>query len=373
MTIQFIDLAAQQARIKNEIDIAIKTVLSHGCYVFGPEIQEFEQRLAEFSQARHAVSCANGTDALVLAMMTAGIGRGDAIFCPSFSFCATAESIALVGATPVFVDIDRSTYNMCSESLKQAIQDMKSQSDLTPKAIIAVDLFGQSADYVKISPIAKEEGLILIADSAQGFGTTLNGFHPSHWADFVTVSFFPAKPLGCYGDGGAVLTNNDEYANLLKSYRMHGAGEDRYDNVRIGLNSRLDTLQAAILLPKLTIFEDEIEKRNVVARQYINGLNDHTIRVPQVLSGVRSTWAQFTIEVVNPLKFAEAMKAKKIPTARYYPKAIHVQSAYKAYPVSSLGLIKTNDACKYVVSLPMHPYLDSDIQDAIINAVLTSV
>ncbi|MGB0908462.1 MAG: DegT/DnrJ/EryC1/StrS family aminotransferase, partial [Maricaulaceae bacterium] len=224
MTIQFIDLAAQQERLRTEIETGIAKVLAHGRYVFGPEIVELEDKLAGFSQADHAIACANGTDALVLSMMAIGVGPGDAVFCPSFTFCATAESVALLGAKPVFVDIDRETYNLDPESLKQAIADIKRGGELTPKAIIAVDLFGQAANYPAIFEISKHENIKLIADSAQGFGSTINGNHPSHWADFVTVSFFPAKPLGCYGDGGAILTNDATAAHLLKSLRMHGAG-----------------------------------------------------------------------------------------------------------------------------------------------------
>jgi len=321
MTIHFIDLKAQQKRLSQEINSRIQSVLTHGQYIMGPEVRELEQELADFSGAKHALGCANGTDAIMLALMAWGIGPGSAVFCPSFTYCATAEVVAVLGATPIFVDVDRDTYNMDVQSLKQAILETKENSTLTAKAIIAVDIFGQSANYPAITPIAKAEGLKLIADSAQGFGSTLNGHHPLHWADLATTSFFPAKPLGCYGDGGAVFTNNDDDAEVLDSLRIHGKGATKYENIRVGLNSRLDTLQAAILLPKLAIFSDEIVARNKVAKRYIEGLRNYALRLPTVLEGVISTWAQFTIEVENPHAFGSALKDKGIPTARYYPRS----------------------------------------------------
>ena len=260
MAIQFIDLQAQRQRIDDQVNKGIQNVLEHGSFIMGPEVKQFEMELAKFGQAKHALGCGNGTDALLLAMLAWGIGSGDAVFCPSFTYCATAEIIANVGATPVFVDIDRETYNINPDNLAKAILEIKAAGKLTPRAIIAVDLFGQSADYVTLSEIAKAEDLKLLADSAQGFGTTLNGKHPIHWTDATTTSFFPAKPLGCYGDGGAILTNDDKMASVLASLRVHGKGVDKYDNIRVGVNSRLDTIQAAILLPKLAIFADEIKK-----------------------------------------------------------------------------------------------------------------
>jgi len=365
--IEFIDLKAQQKRLKTEIDAGIAKVLAEGRYIMGPEVKEFEANLAEFGEAKHALGCANGTDALILPMLAWGIGPGDAVFCPSFTYCATAEIVAHVGATPVFIDINRDTYNMDVQSLRRAIKDIKAEGKLVPRAIIAVDLFGQSADYEAIAPIAKEHGLKLVADSAQGFGTTLKGKHPIHWADVATTSFFPAKPLGCYGDGGAVLTNDDDVADAMNSLRIHGKGADKYDNVRVGMNSRLDTLQAAILLPKLAVFADEIEKRNSVAARYIEGLRDYALRVPSVLEGVMSTWAQFTIEVPDHVAFAAALKEKGIPTARYYPKPVHMQTAYEHYPCAGNGLPNTMDCIDNIISLPMHPYLDSNTQDMIIE------
>ena len=301
--------------------------------------------------------------------MAWGVGPGDAVFCPSFTYCATAEVIALAGATPVFIDIDRETYNMDPESLKRAIAEVKAAGKLTPKAVIAVDLFGQSADYPKIEPVAREAGLKLIADSAQGFGCTLNGEHPLRWADIATTSFFPAKPLGCYGDGGAILTNDDSLADAIDSIRIHGKGTDKYDNVRVGLNSRLDTMQAAILLPKLAVFADEIEKRNDVANRYNEGLRSNVLRVPSVIAGGVSTWAQYTIEVDGWEGLAAALKEKGVPTARYYPKPVHHQTAYKMHPAEGGALKNTDDCIDKVISLPMHPYLETDTQDMIIETI----
>ena len=373
MDIQFIDLKAQRKRLKIQIDAGIQAVMDHGAFIMGPEVREFEKQLADFGQAKHALGCANGTDALVLSLMALGVGEGDAVFCPSFTYCASAEGIANVGATPVFVDVYSDTYNMDADSLKQAIIDVRDRTDLTAKVIMAVDIFGQAADYRLISDIARAEGLKLIADSAQGFGSMIDGKHPLNWADVTTTSFFPAKPLGCYGDGGAVLTNDDEICEIVDSLRVHGKGEHKYDNVRIGMNSRLDTMQAAILLPKLSVFADEIEKRNVVAQRYHNALHNHVERVPSVLEGGVSTWAQYTIEVSDWRSLAAQLKEKSIPTARYYPNPVHRQSAYKHFPVVSTGLPQTEACLDKIISLPMHPYLEEDVQNQIIEAVIEAV
>lgn len=365
---QFIDLHAQQARLKTEIDAGIADVLKSGRYILGPQVKEFEAKFAEFGDAKFATGCANGTDAILLPLLAWGIGPGDAVFCPSFTYCATAEVIALAGATPIFIDIDRDTYNMCAESLKTAIAEIKTRGELVPRAVIAVDLFGQSADYNALTPIVREHGMKFISDSAQGFGTTLDGKHPLAWADVQTTSFFPAKPLGCYGDGGAITTNDEELAGIFDSLRVHGKGTDKYDNVRIGMNSRLDTIQAAILLPKLAVFADEIEKRNVVANRYAEGLAGVANRVPTVMNGVLSTWAQYTIEVPDPFAFADALKAEGIPTARYYPKPVHMQTAYEHYPVAGNGLPNTMACIDHIISLPMHPYLSEDDQNKVIEA-----
>ena len=367
MSIPFIDLQAQRARLADEIDAAIAAVLAHGRFVLGPEVGEFETALAHAGKAEHALGCANGTDAIILSLMALEIGRGDAVICPSFTFCATAEAIALCGATPVFVDIDRDTYNIDPPGVKTAITETLAKGDLTPRAILGVDLFGQAADYPALAAIAEEHGLALIADSAQAFGSTIDGQHPLSWCSFTTTSFFPAKPLGCYGDGGAVLTDDEELAQRIDSLRIHGKGEDKYNNVRIGLNSRLDTIQAAVLLAKLSIFDDELARREVIAQRYIEGLNGHILRAPHVPEGVTSTWAQFTIEVKDPIAFGAALGAEGIPTARYYPLPLHRQSAYEAFPFQGNGLPNTENCMDKVISLPMHPYLDETTQDKIIE------
>ncbi len=367
---QFIDLHAQQARLKDEINAGIADVLNHGQYILGPQVHEFETKLANFADAKHAVSCANGTDAISLPLMAWDIGPGDAVFCPSFSYCATAEVIALRGATPIFVDIDRETYNLDADSLKTAIAQVQQQGRLKPRAVIIVDLFGQCADYPTLAPIARAAGLKIISDCAQGFGSTLGGKHPLEWADVQTTSFFPAKPLGCYGDGGAVLTNEDALNDLMRSLRFHGRGSAPFDSDHIGVNSRLDTLQAAILLPKLAIFEDEITARNVIARRYSEGLKPYVTRTPKIAEDVVSTWAQYTVEVPDAESFSAAMKENGIPTARYYPLPIHMHSAYRDFPTAGNGLPNTMACRHHVVSLPMHPYLSEADQDRIIEAAI---
>ena len=369
MSIAFIDLKAQRERLRAGIDAAVLRVLDHAGYVMGPEVLEFERQLGVFGQAKHVLSCANGTDALVLPLMAWEIGPGDAVFCPSFTFAATAEVIPWTGATPVFVDILPDTYNLDPASLEQAIREVKAKGELTPKVVIAVDLFGQPADYPKIKAICDREGLKLIADSAQGFGCTLNGQHPLHWADAATTSFFPAKPLGCYGDGGAVLTDDDGLIAVMRSLRNHGAGVDKYDNVRIGMNSRLDTIQAAILIEKLSVFADEIMARNAVAARYAEGLKGSPARTPTVITGGVSTWAQYTIEHPNRDGLAAHLKEQGIPTAMYYPRPTHAQTAYAGFPVAGNGLPTTMDKAGKVIALPMHPYLTPEVQDRIIAAI----
>lgn len=365
---QFIDLQSQQDRLRAEIDRGIADVLAHGQYILGPEVRTFEERLATFVGAERALGCANGTDAILLPLLAWGIGPGDAVFCPSFTYCATAEVIALADAVPVFVDVDRDTYNMDPASLARAIAEVKAKGALVPRAVIAVDLFGQIADYPALEPIVRAEGMTLISDCAQGLGSTLDGRHPLHWADVQTTSFFPAKPLGCYGDGGAVMTDDAELATLIESLRFHGRGMEPYDTARIGLNSRLDTIQAAVLLAKMGVFEDEIAARNRIAARYTDGLKDHVLRTPHVADGVVSTWAQYTIEVPDPDGFCAALKSDGIPVARYYPRPTHRQTAYGHYPVSGNGLPNTMDAADHVVSLPMHAYLGEADQDRIMDA-----
>ena len=378
--IPFIDLAAQQARIRPRIDAAIARVLAHGAYVMGPEVKTFEDQLAAFAGAAHAVSCANGTEALTLPLMAWEIGPGDAVFCPSFTFAATGEVIPWLGASPVFVDILPETYNLDPAKLEAAIAAIEAEGKLTPRAIIAVDLFGQPADYPAIAAIAKAHGLRLIADSAQGFGCTLNGRHPIAWADAATTSFFPAKPLGCYGDGGAILTNDAWLAERLDSLRVHGkatasdtAGKSfehdpKYLNMRVGLNSRLDTLQAAILIEKLAIFADEIEARGRIAARYAAGLAGSAARAPSVIAGGVSTWAQYTIEHHDRDGLAAHLKALGVPSAAYYPMPMHRQDCYAVYPQPG-GLPVSEAKAETVLSLPMHPYLAEEVQDLIIEAV----
>jgi dTDP-4-amino-4,6-dideoxygalactose transaminase len=372
MSIPFIDLKAQRARLKDGIDSAVMRVLDHGGFVMGPEVGQLEAELGAFGQAAHVLSCANGTDALALPLMAWGIGRGDAVFCPSFTFAATAEVVPWTDATPVFVDVLGDTYNMDPAHLERAIAEVKAKGELIPRAIIAVDLFGQPADYPAIAEIARRHGMKLIADSAQGFGCTLDGRHPLHWADATTTSFFPAKPLGCYGDGGAVLTNDAELHAVLTSLRNHGAGVDKYDNVRIGMNSRLDTLQAAILLEKLKAFPAEIEARGRVAVRYAAGLAGAVV-TPTVIEGGVSTWAQYTIETEDRDGLGAALREQGIPTATYYPRPLHVQTAYRDFPVGGNGLPVTMDKAGRVISLPMHADLDEATQDRIVAAVRTFV
>ncbi len=364
----FIDLQAQRARIADKIDAAIARVLAHGQFIMGPEVKTFEAELATFGAAKHAIANANGTDALVLPLMAWNIGKGDAVFCPSFSFAATAEIAPWVEATPVFVDVLPDTYNIDPKSLEAAIEGVKRDGKLKPRAIIAVDLFGQPADYPAIAAIAKKHGLKLIADTAQGFGCTLHGKHPLSWSDAAATSFFPAKPLGCYGDGGATFTNTDEDAATIRSLVNHGAGVDKYDNVRIGMNSRLDTIQAAILIEKLAIFADEIVKRNEIADRYAQ-LLEGAVRTPTVIEGGISTWAQYVVEAEDRDGLAVHLREAGVPTAQYYPRPIHMQSAYRDYPCGAGGMKITEDIAKRVIALPMHPYLDGQTQTRIANAI----
>ncbi|MGE5564941.1 MAG: DegT/DnrJ/EryC1/StrS family aminotransferase [Parcubacteria group bacterium] len=381
MSIAFIDLAAQQRRIRDKIDAAIARVLDHGGYVMGPEVREFEQKLAAFGQAKLALSCANGTDALALPLMAWGVGAGDAVFCPSFTFTATPEVVPWVGAEPVFVDILPDTYNIDPSHLEASIEAIKAEGRLTPKVVIAVDLFGQPADYPKLREICDRHGLKLISDSAQGFGCTLNGQHPIHWADVTATSFFPAKPLGCYGDGGAVLTNDQALWDRMDSFRVHGkavaedlAGrtfehEAKYLNARIGMNSRLDTIQAAILIEKLAIFEEEIALRQTVADKYAEGLDGSVLRFPTVIEGGVSVWAQYVIEHRDRDGLAAHLRGQGVPTAVYYPVPMHQQQPYSHFPQGAGGLPVTEAKAETVLALPMHPYLDAATQDHIIEAI----
>jgi len=372
--IPFIDLAAQKMRIGKAIDEAVARVLAHCQFVNGPEVTQLEADLAAFSGAKHVVACASGTDALLMVLMAKGVGRGDAVLCPSFTFCATGEVVALTGATPVFVDVDEFTFNIDAASLKRGIATAR-KAGLKPRAVIPVDLFGQAANHDAIAVVAEAEGLFVLDDAAQGFGASFKGRRIGTFGLATATSFFPAKPLGCYGDGGAIFTDDGELAATLRSIRAHGQGSDRYDNVRIGLTARLDTMQAAILIEKLKIFDDEIEARNKVADRYARALGN-IVTVPRLASGCTSTWAQYTIRLpkgVDRDGFAAALKAQGVPTAIYYPKSMHQQTAYRDFPVADGGLPVSEQLSADVISLPMHAYLDEATQDRVIAAVRDAV
>ena len=371
--VPFIDVAAQRRRLGGRIDAAVARVLDHCQFVLGPEVRELEADLAAFCGARHAVTCASGTDALLMVLMAKGIGPGDAVICPSFTFCATAEVVALIGATPVFADVDAATFNIAPDSAARAVAAAR-QAGLNPRMIIPVDLFGQPADYKAINTLAAAEKLLVLDDAAQGFGATSGNRKVGTLADAAATSFFPAKPLGCYGDGGAVFTDDDAMRDILVSLRTHGQGADRYDNVRIGLTARLDTLQAAVLIEKLKIFPDEIAERNRIARRYSQYLAD-AVRVPAVPDGMTSVWAQYTIRVKAGSRdaLAAALKAQGIPTAIYYAKPLHRQEAYRHFPADPCGLPVCDLIAEEVISLPMHAYLDETTQDRIIAAVRRAV
>lgn len=374
MSIPFIDLKAQFKRVDEAVRKGIDGVLEHGAYVMGPEITELEKQLAEFSSVGHGVGCASGTDALIMALMALEVGPGDAVFTTPFTFMATAEAVALLGATPVFVDIDPVTFNIDPDDLRRKIRDMKeNNTELTPKGIIAVDLFGQPADYGKIEPLAMSNGMFLIVDAAQSFGATYQGKPVCSFGDIACTSFFPAKPLGCYGDGGMVFADNDELHKLLVSIRVHGMGEDKYENVRLGINGRIDSMQAAVLLAKFAIFPDEIVARQKAAEHYNELLEDvDGLTVPNVAEGNTSVWAQYSLlaassdhreELMNKLKEAD------IPSVIYYPKPLHLQKAYSYLGYSEGDLSVCEDIASRIFSLPMHPYLKAEDQETIAKVI----
>ena len=368
--VPFIDIGAQRRRLGKSVDEAVSRVLAHCQFINGPEVARLEAELATFSGARHVVSCSSGTDALLMVLMAKDVGRGDAVLCPSFTFCATGEAVALTGATPVFVDVDETTFNMDAGSLKRGIATAK-RLGLKPRAVIPVDLFGQSADHDAIGAIAEAEGLFVLDDAAQAFGASYQGRRLGTSGLATATSFFPAKPLGCFGDGGAIFTDDAELAATLRSVRVHGQGSDKYDNVRLGLTGRLDTIQAAILLEKLKIFEDEIAARNLVAERYARGLGN-VVTIPRLAAGCTSVWAQYTIRLPGACDrdgFAAALKAQGVPTAIYYPKSMHQQAAYKDFPVADGGLPSSERLSGDVISLPMHAYLDEPTQERVIKAV----
>jgi dTDP-4-amino-4,6-dideoxygalactose transaminase len=368
--VPFIDIGAQRRRLGTSIDEAVGRVLTHCQFINGPEVTQLEAELAAYTGAKHVVSCASGTDALLMVLMAKRVGPGDAVLCPSFTFCATGEAVALTGATPVFVDVDETTFTMTGEALLRGIASAR-KAGLKPKAVIPVDLFGQSADHDPIGAVAEAEGLFILDDAAQAFGASYKGRRLGTFGLATATSFFPAKPLGCYGDGGAIFTDDAQLAADLRSIRVHGQGSDKYDNVRLGLTGRLDTVQAAVLLEKLKIFDDEIAARNVVADRYARGLGN-LVSVPRLAAGCTSVWAQYTIRLpqgCNRDSFAAALKAQGVPTAIYYPKSMHQQTAYRDYPVAEGGLPVSEKLSDDVISLPMHAYLDEPTQQRVIAAV----
>jgi dTDP-4-amino-4,6-dideoxygalactose transaminase len=368
--IEFVDLGAQRRRIGARMDEAIRRVVDHGRFILGPEVAELERRLAEFCGAKHVLSCANGTDALGLALMAKEAGSGQAVLVPSFTFAATAEVVAWVGATPVFVDVLDDTFNMDPASFEAGIAAAR-RLGLKPAGTIPVDLFGQPAAYDEILEIAAAHGMWVVCDAAQSFGASYQGRPVGTFGDLTTTSFFPAKPLGCYGDGGAVFLDDDETIVVLRSLRVHGQGSDKYDNVRIGMNARLDTMQAAVLLEKLAIFRDEIAARQRVAARYGEMLRDR-VRVPEVADDRTTVWAAYTVRLpagVDRDAVAARLKAAGVPTAIYYAKPLHRQTAYRDYPVAGNGLPVSERLAGEVLSLPMHPYLEEAVQDRIVAAV----
>ena len=365
---KFIDLASQQDLIRTQIDESIKNVLNHGHYIMGPEVKTFEKDLTDYTGAKYCITCANGTDALSLVLMAWGTGPGDAVYVPSFTYVASAEAPAQLGATPFFVDVCPLTFNLDVDSFKQSIIDSK-EMNLKPKAVIPVDLFGQVSNIKEIVNIAKEENIKVLCDAAQSFGATFEGKKAGYFGDATTTSFFPAKPLGCYGDGGAVFTNNKDLFNVVSSIRLHGKGSEKYDNVRVGMNSRLDTIQAAILIEKLKIFDNELRLRNKIAQKYTKSLNK-SYKTPTVMQGHVSSWAQYTLIDNDRDNIIAALKSENIPSIVYYPKPLHAQDGYSSFPKVSTGLLNSSMLSNSVFSIPMYPYIKNKDQDHIISTLL---
>lgn len=366
----FIDLQAQRSRISDQIDAAIRRVLDHGAFIMGPEVADVESQLAERTGAAHCLTCASGTDALILPLMAADIGPGDAVLVPSFTFTSSPEVVALRGATPVFVDVDPHTFNMDANSLIAGLSAAE-RAGVTAKAIMTVDLFGQPVDFDPIRDIADQNGLWILDDAAQAFGATYKGSPLGTLGRVTGTSFYPAKPLSCYGDGGAVLTDDTDLYERMKCVRVHGNGGGSADAKCLGLTARFDSIQAAVLLEKLKIFDDECEKRNSVAQRYNDGLSD-IVQTPRLIDDVTSVWAQYTLVSDRRDAIVETLAADGIPTALFYPRPLHTQGPYKEYPVAGNGLPVTDRLAKQVVSLPMHPYLEADAQARIIAAVRTA-
>ena len=371
---QFRDLKKQYQVLKNDIDAGIAEVLASAQFISGPQVKALEAQLAEYVGVKHCITCANGTDAITLAMMAWGVKEGDAVFVPDFTFFSSGECPAFEGATPVYVDVDERTFNLDPEKLEEAIIKVKEEGKYTPKAVVSVDLFGLPADYTRIRPVCEKYGLLLMEDAAQGFGGSINGKMACSFGDISTTSFFPAKPLGCYGDGGAVFTDNDEWAEYLRSICVHGkSANDKYNNIRIGMNSRLDTLQAAILMPKLKAFADyELDDVNKAADMYMEALKDAGLTLPLVPEGFRSSWAQFTTQLPADIVRADlqaALKAKGIPTMVYYPKPMHLQGAFEGTYSAEADCPVTERLCATVLSLPMHPYLTQEDVNEVVSAI----
>ncbi|MEJ2131976.1 MAG: DegT/DnrJ/EryC1/StrS aminotransferase family protein [Gammaproteobacteria bacterium] len=369
---EFVDLKAQQARIRDSLEARIAKVLDHGQYILGPEVRELENELAAFVGVEHCLGVASGTDALLMGLMAADVGPGDAVFTTPFTFVATAETIRLVGATPVFADIDERTFNIDPAALEAAIEDTKRSGALVPKAVVTVDLFGLNADYARIEPLCERHGLFLLEDAAQAFGATSAGRRAGSFGGIAATSFFPAKPLGCYGDGGAVFTRSAELARVLDSIRVHGKGEDKYDNVRIGINGRLDTLQAAVLLAKLELFEEELELRQRVAGSYERALHNH-VHTPLVPAGEVSAWAQYSICSDARDRIRAALADAGIPSAIYYERPLHLQTAFSDLGYRGGQLPRSESTAERVLSLPMHPYLSDDDIERICRVVIEAL
>lgn len=368
MSIPFIDLKKQYALLKQDIDAGIQGVLDHGSYIMGPEIAEFESKLSEFCGAKHSISCSNGTDALLLGLMAYDIGPGDAVFTTPFTFFATAEVIAMLGATPVFVDIDERTFNIDPVQLEKEVLRIKAEGKLKIRGVIPVNLFGLAPDFDAIDAVAQEHDLFVLEDTAQGFGGEYKGRISGSLGDISTTSFFPAKPLGCYGDGGAVFTDNDELADKMRSLRVHGKGVDKYDNVRIGMNGRMDTLQAAILLPKLAAFTEEIEMRQRVAENYSQALAG-LVETPYVPQGYKSVWAQYSVLSNDRGVIQSALKEHGIPSVVYYPVSCHLSTAFAGLGYVKGDMPNSESASERIFSLPMHPYVESDFGEKVADII----
>ncbi len=375
---EFRDLKQQYQVLKKEIDAGVIEAMASARYISGPQVKELEQKLAAYVGVKHCISCANGTDAITLALKAWNIGKGDAVFVPDLTFFSSGECPACEGATPIFVDVDDRTFNMDPAKLEQAILKVKAEGKYTPKVVITVDLFGLPADYVTIKPICEKYGLLLLEDGAQGFGGKIGDQIACSFGDISTTSFFPAKPLGCYGDGGAIFTDNDEWAALIRSYAVHGkSGEDKYNNIRLGMNSRLDTVQAAILLPKLKAFEEyEVANVNQAAAWYTEALQDTDLILPYIPEGFLSSWAQYTVQLpvgTDRAALQAKLKEQGIPTMVYYPRPMRLQGAFEGTDSACADCPVTDRLCDTVLSLPMHPYLTKEQVNEVVTALKASL